>query len=667
MHKREYVTVHLLVLIGLSILTIILFYKFSTEDSYITYRYAQNIADGKGFVYNPGEEFLGTTAPFYTLILAFFGFLGLNIPTVGGILSAFSLGMTVLFTYLLTQKKDYPLVGLLCGLFVFLNPWFLQTFGSETYFQLLMIISAFYFYDQKKYIPTVIFCALAFLVRADGIIPAIIIFTDYIIKNRKFPVKAIIFFIILCAPFFLFYYFYFNSFLPASLEAKQAQYASGLWRKFLPGTLEFAKLILKANSLLYFFIPLLLIGGILILLSRRIWVLIASWAVLHILGYTFLKVSFYHWYPIPLLFLLMLMSAFSIQLIISVPHFFKENQIRKWNIKILNQDINLSIAKFKDLDLSLKWTYRVISFLVLSSLILVLYGGARAYHNTRRSLPFPKLELYTKAGKWAAQNLPFDASITALEIGYLGYHAQRRIIDLVGLVTPEVSKHIHDGDLQWAIKKYQPDYLFYNEEFSGWMETITYQPWFEESYKQIREMNQSGYPFPLKIFKKALPIEFQETKILAVDSRQEGSDFNVGEITEGTEIGQTFYCHHNHLTRIKVMLATFNRVNNEEVIFHLRRSSTDKKDIYTEKFNASSVVDNTYRSFDFPPIPDSKGKMFYFSFESPMSKKGNAITIWANSMDAYQNGSLWINQKRTDSDLRFITYCHKNENFMNED
>lgn len=667
MHKREYVTVHLLVLIGLSILTIILFYKFSTEDSYITYRYAQNLADGKGFVYNPGEEFLGTTAPFYTLILAFFGFLGLNIPFVGGILSTFSLGMTVLFIYLLTQKKGYPLVGLLCGLFVFLNPWFLQTFGSETYFQLLMIISAFYFYDQKKYIPTVIFCALAFLVRADGIIPAIIIFTDYIINNRKFPVKAIIFFVILCAPFFLFYYFYFNSFLPASLEAKQAQYASGLWRKFLPGTFYFAKLILRANSLLYFFIPLLLIGGILILLSRRIWVLIASWAVLHILGYTFLKVSFYHWYPIPLLFLLMLMSAFSIHLLLSVSHFFKENQIRKWNIKILNQDINLSIAKFKDLDLSLKWTYRVLSFLVLSSIILVLSGGIRAYHITHRSLPFPKLELYTKAGRWIAENIPPDASIAALEIGYLGYYAQRKVIDMVGLVTPEVSSHIRDGDLQWAIRKYQPDYFIYNEEFRSWLETIIDQQWFEKSYKQIREMNQPGYPFSLKIFKKSHAIEFQETKILAVDSRQEGSDFNVGEITEDTEIGQTFYCSHNHLARIKVMLATFNRVNSEEVIFHLKRSPADKKDIYTEKFNASSIVDNTYRSFDFPPIPDSKEKMFYFSFESPMSKKGDALTLWANSIDIYKKGSLYINQKKSDGDLRFITYYYKDENFMNED
>jgi len=83
--KKEDITIHFLVLIGLSILTIILFYKFSTEDSYITYRYAQNLVDGHGFVYNPGEEFLGTTAPLYGLILAFFGFLGLPIPTVGGV------------------------------------------------------------------------------------------------------------------------------------------------------------------------------------------------------------------------------------------------------------------------------------------------------------------------------------------------------------------------------------------------------------------------------------------------------------------------------------------------------------------------------------------------------------------------------------------------------
>ena len=43
---------------------------YDIDDAPITYRYAQNLADGKGFVYNEGEYIQGTTTPLYTLALA---------------------------------------------------------------------------------------------------------------------------------------------------------------------------------------------------------------------------------------------------------------------------------------------------------------------------------------------------------------------------------------------------------------------------------------------------------------------------------------------------------------------------------------------------------------------------------------------------------------------
>ena len=118
-----------------------------------------------------------------------------------------------------------------------------------------MIIAAFYFYDQKKYIPSTLFSAFTFLTRPDGIIPVAIIFADYVIKNKKLPIKEIILFILVCLPFFIFYYVQFDTFLPSTLEAKQAQYASGLWRKFLPGISQFAGLLVKETRLLVCLAP----------------------------------------------------------------------------------------------------------------------------------------------------------------------------------------------------------------------------------------------------------------------------------------------------------------------------------------------------------------------------------------------------------------------------
>lgn len=38
-------------------------------DAHIAFRYARNLAEGLGFVYNPGELVLGTTTPIWGLML----------------------------------------------------------------------------------------------------------------------------------------------------------------------------------------------------------------------------------------------------------------------------------------------------------------------------------------------------------------------------------------------------------------------------------------------------------------------------------------------------------------------------------------------------------------------------------------------------------------------
>lgn len=48
----------------------------TVDDAYITFRYARNLVEDAGFVYNPGEHVLGTTTPLYTLLLA-----GLSLAT----------------------------------------------------------------------------------------------------------------------------------------------------------------------------------------------------------------------------------------------------------------------------------------------------------------------------------------------------------------------------------------------------------------------------------------------------------------------------------------------------------------------------------------------------------------------------------------------------------
>ena len=128
----------------------------------------------------------------------------------------------------------------------------------------------------------------------------------------------------------------------------------------------------------------------------------------------------------------------------------------------------------------------------------------------------------------------------------------------------------------------------------------------------------------------------------------------VGEIYGETKVGQTFYSYGSGLSGIKVLMANYhNRENTHDVIFHLREGPESIKDLRRVVVNASKILDNEYRSFEFDPIPDSKGKTYYFFIESPNSVPGNAITVLYAPGDIYGGGTRFMNGKPVGGDLFF--------------
>ena len=109
--------------------------------------------------------------------------------------------------------------------------------------------------------------------------------------------------------------------------------------------------------------------------------------------------------------------------------------------------------------------------------------------------------LYERTGEWLKVNTRPADRIGYLEIGYLGYYSQRPIIDALGLVTPEVASHIASGDFSWAYATYRPEYIIINQVFQG-MINMTGQVWFQEEYRDVATLSQSGYPAPLVIYRR---------------------------------------------------------------------------------------------------------------------------------------------------------------------
>jgi len=155
----------------------------------------------------------------------------------------------------------------------------------------------------------------------------------------------------------------------------------------------------------------------------------------------------------------------------------------------------------------------------------------------------------------------------------------------------------------------------------------------------------------------------------AVGHQQEGisvpAELPVGEIVGGVEQGQSFHAHGEGLDQVCLILATYRRVNDRDLIFHLKESPTASQDLVTLTVNGREIKDNSWYSFRFSPIEDSGGRTFYFSLESPQSTPGNAITIWASQADAYAEGFRYENGKVREGDLVFnLSYALPKSRFQ---
>ena len=156
----------------------------------------------------------------------------------------------------------------------------------------------------------------------------------------------------------------------------------------------------------------------------------------------------------------------------------------------------------------------------------------------------------------------------------------------------------------------------------------------------------------ITVFLFIFSLTYPEKVIL---SNQSKWNRTVGEIYGDEKIGQTFLAKHNNLSAIEVRLATYNRENKGEFIFHLKSKIDSIEDIYNFIGDMSIVEDNAFFDFSFPKIENSKGKKYFFHIESPNAQPGNAITIWANSNDLYKDGEKIINGVPSQGDLVFKT------------
>ncbi len=111
----------------------------------------------------------------------------------------------------------------------------------------------------------------------------------------------------------------------------------------------------------------------------------------------------------------------------------------------------------------------------LTLLLSVVVLGAPAYG---RDVAFIDGEMVAVA-RWLAANTPQDAVIAAHDIGALGYFAPRPLIDLAGLVSPEVIPFMHDDRrLAEFVITHGADYLVIFPQWSSAYQRLAADPRF---------------------------------------------------------------------------------------------------------------------------------------------------------------------------------------------
>ena len=629
----------ILVMVGASLPTL----SSSYDDAFITYRYVRNLAAGRGFVYNVGEQHLGTTTPLYTILLATLSkLLPFPIPLLSGWVSLLSWIACALFLWRTAVYQRCPGLGLVILWTVALNGLFLPTFGGEELFFLALVAAAIFTYVTSyscRYILPIcgVLLSLAFLTRGEGAILALLLVVHYMLTRRRLPWPLLVAGALTVLPWLVYSLMTFGSFLPSTLEAKIIQGRSGLWRHgyFMRDLYQYVKMVGFDGQRVCLALLACLgaVGAWGAWRRERTWLLLLGWVFLYLMGYQALGVPMYHWYVAPLALAMSVSAALGVYCL--------------WA-----QD-------FRSLGGAYRSTLRtVLRGSACIMVCLAFFPLAKDTFTYASTLPQPSALFYKAVAQWLVDHTPASATVAALEIGHIGYYSDRYIVDWAGLVTPDARQDLLRGDFHATLHRHKPDYVLYDPRFRGWLEPLLFRPWFQAAYEKVDEISSDRFPgYSMVIYRKR-PSADTVRPVYDLDCTQMGIEVTAGEIYGSQTVGQTFVARCDNLSRILVFLATHARRNEGEVIFHLRRRGAEA-DIYTERFAAADVEDLHWRRFDFPPVPDSAGKEFYFFLEGIGTAPGQAITVMASQSDGYAEGALMRGHIPQKGDLVFRTYCRR--------
>jgi arabinofuranosyltransferase len=464
------------------------------DDAYITFRYARNLLDGQGMVYNPGERVLGTTTPLYTFLLAGIGLVSggtqAPFPWIALIVNAISDAVTCILLIEFARNLGYKNAGIGTAVVWAVAPMSV-TFaigGMETSFFIALMTATFYFYSKEKPAAAAALASLSLLTRPDALLFVLPLMIERLRRSlplsrfnpQPSPIRLTESLAFLL-PLFIwsgFAFPYFGSPLPNSIAAKAAAYTQGSNEAFIRLLQHYATpflehLIFTTKWIMFGLVlyTFLYLSAVLRILKkwRGGWpIFLYPW--LYFLAFSIANPLIFRWYltpPLPIFFLGIFLG-----------------------VNCIAQDLKRPV---------------LLTVFSLIALMLTLNGWTiRPDHGPSRPAPdmaFIKLELlYQRAALSLKDQIRSDQVLAAGDIGVLGYTTGARILDAVGLITPISARYyplppsayvINYAISSDLILEQKPDFLVLLEVYGR--NTLLPNASFQETYHLIEELDTDLY------------------------------------------------------------------------------------------------------------------------------------------------------------------------------
>ena len=419
----------------------LLYTRYTSDDAFITFRYARQIALGNGFVYNLGERLDGTTSPLYALLLAAWAKIVPNIVLGSKVLDlafAFAALLFVWQTLKLLGRSQAEQVGAILLLGLSSKLLSMETEGMEISLVLFLMAASWYAVVRRRF--TWAGCLLGLLIwtRVDLFLWPVLLAAVTLLSDVKATLRMAGTAILTYLPWVIFAALYFGSPIPYTITAKWVAYIqfdhSPLFNHFLTvvGYLSPFTILTPAwLDILFVAITLVLAAyqAVHTWRDRRLVILIC-FVLLEVIRLTVTRATFENRYFVPALWVTLILAGMAVGDL--------------W-------------GKVKAYQPAIRWCCRI--FLAAALLVGLSFGLTWA-GDVRLSQTSRDENSLMAIGLWLHEYAPAGSRVELEPLGYIGYYSDLTMLDDVGLVTPAVVDMKRSqvvGDLYFTYLK--PDYL----------------------------------------------------------------------------------------------------------------------------------------------------------------------------------------------------------------